>query len=117
MHTNKRLAGMEKYINEFNKECYRGVLIDDDFSNDLFHHPEHQYEGDDQVAMHTNLGTITVLDRMTGFGWRDVETGFRDPAGAFWLASGGFDIRCQDVKTFRQAIDLVKQNANTCIDC
>jgi hypothetical protein len=40
-----------------------------------------------------NGGAITVLDRMTGFGHRDVETGYRSPCGAFWLASGHEDIR------------------------
>ena len=40
-----------------------------------------------------STGRITVVDRMTGFGWRDVETGYLCPSGQFWLACGGVDIR------------------------
>lgn len=40
-----------------------------------------------------NGGYITVLDRMTGYGYRDIETGYRCPSGQFWLASGHHDIR------------------------
>ena len=60
---------------------------------------------------------ITVLDRMTGWGGsiRDVETGYTDKDGKFWLASGNFDIRRLDVKTIGEAIELIKGNANTCI--
>jgi hypothetical protein len=60
---------------------------------------------------------ITVLDRMTGWGGgiRDVETGYTDEQGKFWLASGNFDIRKKNVKTLQEAIELIKGNANTCI--
>lgn len=41
------------------------------------------------------FGRLTVLDRETGFGGgiRDVETGFTDLEGNFWLVSGNYDIR------------------------
>jgi hypothetical protein len=57
---------------------------------------------------------ITVLDRMTGWGGgiRDVETGYTNEEGKFWLATGNFDIRRQDVKTISEAIALIKENAN-----
>jgi hypothetical protein len=69
---------------------------------------------DFQWAHHGKFGSITVLDRMTGFGWRDIETGFRDPAGKFWLASGGFCIRAFPDLTVSEAIAKIKENANTC---
>lgn len=58
---------------------------------------------------------ITVLNRMTGFGHRDVETGYTDKNGQFWLASGGFDIRRENFSSILEAIELIKENANTCI--
>jgi hypothetical protein len=67
-----------------------------------------------QFAHHGKFGSITVLDRMTGFGWRDIETGFRDPVGNFWLASGGFCIRDFPELTVSEAIAKIKENANTC---
>lgn len=57
---------------------------------------------------------ITVLDRLTGFGSRDIETGYRDVYGKFWLASGNFDIRYYPELSFAEAIDKIKANANTC---
>jgi hypothetical protein len=76
-------------------------------------------------------GVITVLNRMTGFGYRDVETGFRDSYAMnargkmnygknFWLASGMFDIR-EGIKLYRDempwdvAVALIKENANNCV--
>lgn len=60
---------------------------------------------------------ITVLDRLTGWGngIRDVETGYTDKDGRFWLASWNFDIRKKGVKTIGEAIELIKKSANTCI--
>jgi hypothetical protein len=60
---------------------------------------------------------ITVLDRMTGYGdgSRDIESGYRDPEGKFWLASGGVDIREQGDITIEEAIRIIKEWANTCI--
>lgn len=59
---------------------------------------------------------ITVLDRMTGFGFRDVETGFKDEHGAFWLASGKKDVRKSGCKTVKDAIAWIKENANQCVE-
>jgi hypothetical protein len=72
------------------------------------------FNEDSQYAHHAEWGSITVLDRMTGFGWRDVETGFRDPGGRFWLASGNFSIRSFPELTVSEAISKIKENANTC---
>ena len=61
---------------------------------------------------------ITVLDRLTGWGdgtIRDIETGFKDEAGKFWLASGDFDIRNNPELSIDDAISLIKDNANTCV--
>ncbi len=42
-----------------------------------------------------NGGAITVVHRLTGYGYGvwDTETGYRSPCGKFWLASGDWDIR------------------------
>jgi hypothetical protein len=61
-----------------------------------------------------DVGRITVLDRMTGFGFRDIESGYKDKDGKFWLASGHFDVRAIHDLTVAQAIELIKRNANTC---
>jgi len=109
---------MEKYTNEFGKECWKGVTEDCEFTEDLFHEVENNpYEQEDyQRAFHSNLGSITVLNRLTGFGWRDVETGFRDMEGKFWLVSGGFDVilSLAGVATVGEAIQWIKENSNTC---
>lgn len=75
-------------------------------------------ESDLEDTLHTSWvrgeGRLTVLDRMTGFGYRDIETGFCDIEGKFWLASGGFDIRDHPDKTPQEAIAWVKTHANNC---
>lgn len=108
---------IEKYINEYKKECYLGIELTTPFNKDFFHDINLNYENDIQFAFHSELGIITVLDRMTGFGngIRDIETGYRDKNNNFWLASGNFDVRHQDCKTFGDAIELIKLCANTCI--
>ena len=106
---------MEKYTNDSDKECYKGVAEDSEFDAALFHVPDHQFETDKSFALHTNLGSLTVVDRMTGFGWRDVESGYRAPNGDFWLASGNNDVRYSNAKTIGEAIRWVKNRANTCI--
>jgi len=60
-------------------------------------------------------GRITVLDRMTGYGFgvRDIESGYKDADKKFWLASGGCDVRNHDL-TVEDAIAWIKQHANTC---
>jgi hypothetical protein len=60
------------------------------------------------------LHRITILDRMTGFGHRDIETGYRANDGQFWLASGYFDIRNFGDLTINDAITKIKENANNC---
>ena len=108
---------IERYINQSDKECYKGVRQDTPLMDMDFHEPDYRFESDKQVALHTNIGSITVLDRMTGFGTRDIETGYRDNSGKFWLASGGYDVRESGVKTMREAISWIKEKANTCIGC
>ena len=71
-------------------------------------------EEDQQVALHTNLGSLTVLRRMSGFGWWDTETGFRDPQGNFWWASDNRDVRSIAPASFAAMVDWVKANA-TCV--
>ena len=58
-------------------------------------------------------GRITVLDRMTGFGYRDIETGYKDKDRLFWLASGNFDIREYPQYSIEEAIELIKVNATS----
>lgn len=86
---------MIKAINERGFPVYSGATTDTHFD--------------------ANLGSLTVLDRMTGFGYRDVETGFRDKDGKFWLASGNYDVRHSGSKTLGDAIEWIKRNANTCV--
>lgn len=104
---------MEKYINEAGKECYSGVTENTPVL-ELEFHKAYTYESDIQYALHTNLGSLTVLDRMTGFGCRDVETGYRSPEGKFWLASGNCDVRISNAQTVGDAITWVKERANLC---
>jgi len=108
---------MEKYTNELGKECYKGVEMFSPFDKSLFHEWKHNTYDEYQLILHTNLGSLTVLDRQTGFGpgIRDVETGFRDPDGKFWLASGGINVIASGCKTVGEAIDYVKAHANTCV--
>jgi len=104
---------MEKYINEFDQECYRGVEPDTLFSSLEFHEVENQLEDNIQWALHTNLGSLTVLDRMTEYGYRDTETGYRATDGPFWLATGMYDVRSSGATTVSDAIAWVKKYANT----
>ena len=62
----------------------------------------------------TNGSQLTVLDRMTGYGdgLRDIETGYRDKTGAFWLASGGFDVREYEDCTYAEVIKILKRRAH-----
>lgn len=72
-------------------------------------------ENDKQVAHYGDFGTITVINRMTGFGFRDTETGFRDTDGRFWLAAGGLDIRDFGGLDIGDAINKIKNEANICM--
>lgn len=110
---------MEKIISEKRKGSWNWVGCEptDKFSDELFYDVDMSFsETDSQVAFHSNLGSITVLDRMTGFGMgmRDIETGYRDMDGKFWLASGGFDVRRKGCETIGDAIACIKRNANNC---
>lgn len=106
---------MEQYINERGKPVWKDVSLDSAFSEYLFYEVPDQYEDNQQWAFHSNIGSITVLDRMTGCGYRDTETGYRDPEGKFWLASCGHDVRWSGVATVGEAIEWVKDRANTCV--
>lgn len=64
-----------------------------------------------------NDNRLTVLRRTTGFsfGSIDVESGFRDAEGKFWLASGMCDVRlAPEVETVADAIEWVKAHSNNC---
>lgn len=66
----------------------------------------------------SEYGIISVLDRLTGWGQgniRDIETGYRDKDNKFWLASGRFDIRNFPELSIEDAIQKIKDNANTCV--
>lgn len=105
---------MKKYINDSGSECFKGVSGDSAFDKNLFYLVPDQYnssKSDVQYAFHTNLGSLTVLDRMTGFGVRDTETGFRDNDGKCWLATGGRDVRKSGSVSINDAISWVKSNA------
>jgi len=112
---------VERYINEHGKECWAGVVLNSPFQRDIFHQvdmkndPFWEYDANYQWAFHCDIGSITVLDRRTGFGHRDTETGFRDREGKFWLASGMRDVRESKCKTIGEAIEWVKKHANTCV--
>lgn len=114
---------MNSYMSKNGKECWSDVLPTSPFNKELFHEvdmsskwddPDSDYDKSYQWAFHSNLGSITVLDRRTGFGWRDTETGYRDEHGKFWLASGNYDVRRSPCKTVGDAIEWVKSKANTC---
>ena len=62
---------------------------------------------------------FTVLDRMTGFGWRDIETGYCDNYLAplespnMWIATR-LDIRNYRELTLTEAVKLIKKKADVC---
>lgn len=78
---------------------------------------EKMSDGEDTLnrANIPNVGRFTVLDRMTGFGYRDVETGFKDMEGKFWLASGQKDVRDYPDMSIQDAVEWVKRHANQCV--
>ena len=106
---------MNRYINEHGKECYENVTPESPFSGELFHEVKEVTGEEKHFAFHSNLGSLTVLDRMTGFGWRDIESGYRSKTDDFWLATGNIDIRESGCMTVGEAIDYVKAQANTCV--
>jgi len=73
---------------------------------------------DSLFIAHAKTGTFTVLDRLTGWGdrnVRDTESGYTDIEGKFWLVSGMFDIRDFTEFTEEEAANRIKLEANTCI--
>ena len=111
---------MKKYTNAFGTELYKDVSLDSPFDSKLFH-PVYGDQGrNKRFMLFTDLGSITVLDRLIGFfsyesQMRDTESGFTDVDGNFWLASGGQDVRESGAKTFGEAIEWIKQRANTSV--
>lgn len=83
--------------------------------------PDTAWDGEleDSCVYHTlmNGGTISVVSRMTGFGWRDEETGYRSPCGKFWLASGHQDIRdvLDELASEDEMAQWVMDRANNCV--
>lgn len=81
---------------------------------------EGKYSTDEDKSWFLNIpsiGTISVVNRMTGFlGYgRDTETGFTDTDGAFWLVSyQHFDIREYADISIVKAIQLIKKRSNVC---
>jgi hypothetical protein len=73
--------------------------------------------GDQLWAFHSDLGRLTVLDRLTVFGQRDIESGWWEESSPprFWLASGMKDVRNCGATTLGEAIAWVKKHANNCI--
>jgi hypothetical protein len=94
-----------------------GCMTEATLVKDLNWTSEELMEGEDTIfRVHVpDVGRFTVLDRLTGFGHRDIETGFKDLENKFWLASGQKDIRDLPDFTITQAVDWVKRNANNCI--
>lgn len=76
-------------------------------------------DGDEMFFTYYAGFRITVLNRMTGFGYRDTETGLKDyrlnPKNDFWLASESFDIRNFSELDVEDAIQKIKENANTVV--
>lgn len=62
-------------------------------------------------------GVISVVSRMTGYGWRDIETGYCSACGKFWLASGGYDIRrhLDELESDEDMARWVMVRANNCV--
>lgn len=110
---------MRCYFNKHGQVIWEDVKEDELFVEEIFQEVEYKdtlgINEDFQWAFHSNLGSITVLDRMTGMGWRDTETGYRSPDGKFWLASGMKDVRLSDCETIGDAIEWIKNNANSAI--
>jgi hypothetical protein len=115
---------MQLTKNKAGKDYWVGVDVDSLITEEKFHKVnigpsllDGIADSDDvQFAFHCDLGSITVLYRLTGYGFgiRDTETGFRDVDGKFWLASGMFDVRDHMPMKFSDAVKMIKKNANNC---
>lgn len=103
-----------KLISEHGKAHWEGVTGSTLITEEHFQPVESPYpEDNQQVAFHSDLGSLTVLRRRAGFGLWDTETGFRDSQGNFWLTSGGMDVRSIAPANFATMVDWVKANAET----
>ena len=101
-------------------EMWKGVKGDEILEEKFFYDVDMSYsDTDTQKAFHSKeFGSMTIVDRMTGYGngIRDVETGYKDLHGEFWLASGDFNIlEAAKGKTIDEAISLIKKHANNLI--
>jgi len=96
---------------ESGRQFWVDATVNTHFDPALFEPIPDQFGTDRQWALHTDIGSLTVLDRMNGFGFRETETGFRAPDGAWWLASGNHDVRLSGALTLGEAIEWVKRNS------
>lgn len=87
------------------------VNEDSPFNPDLFQEREMSDKREKNHIFYCNLGTFTVLKRITGLGSYDTETAWRDLENNFWLAMGDFDVRFSKAKTIGEAIAWLKANA------
>lgn len=67
-------------------------------------------ENDTLWTAHTEFGRFTVLNRMTGYGYRDTETMFLPSKGALFNLAQGFDIRNFPDLNLEDAIEEIKRN-------
>ncbi len=102
---------IERYKDPRGVNRYKGVKPSTPFDSLDFVKLKDQPPSLAQWALHTNIGTLTVVDRMAGFGWWEPESGYRDMDKNFYLAMGGFDVRVCGAKTMQDAIDWVKDRA------
>lgn len=107
---------MKPFINEYGESGYDEVNNETEFHPDLFQKDEKQDTNNEYYDLHTNLGSLTVVDRLIDpdLNIRDTTSGFWCPKGNFWLASGMMDVRLSGAKTIVDAINWIKKNANTC---
>ena len=98
---------------ENGRQFWIDATVNTHFDPALFEPIPDQFGTNRQWALHTDIGSLTVLDRMTGFGFRDTETGFRAPDGAWWLASGNHDVRLSGAQTLGEAIEWAKRNSRS----
>lgn len=111
---------MERYINERGIPVWKDVEENSPFSAEMFHNVDlgHNEGANAMRALLSNLGSITVLNRLTsiqGHVVHDEETGFREPSGRFWLATEGCNVLDSDCKTWGEAVAWVKVRANACV--
>lgn len=101
---------MQEQLHESGQKYFTGANLDTPFDPAQFQVVPCP-NGNTQWALRTDIGRLSVMDRMTGFGYRDFETGFMDTSGTFWLAQGQLDVRRSGVATLGEAIAWVKERA------